>query len=100
MTALELAAAGVRLVVAGGRVTVEGPRGRADLMAALREEVSRRVPVMRDPRRAHTSSGTCETCGDTMANGRGGWCTLCAAARHKALEPGRTAAVALGRVDA
>ena len=96
MTALELAGFGVRVERTRRGPRVLAPKGRADLVEVLRAEVARRVPELRDEqivRRPDAKVGACETCGDPLANGRGGMCDLCIVARHKAL-------VQLGRIPA
>lgn len=88
MTALELVAAGVRFTRAGGKVKVLAPKGRADLVEAMRVEVGRRVELVGTgaiPRNA-TGTGACDVCLDHIGNGRGGMCDLCVIARAKAVD--------------
>jgi hypothetical protein len=88
VTALELVAAGVRFARAGGKVRVLAPKGRADLVEAMRVEVDRRIALVGSgdiPRNA-TGAGACDVCLDALANGRGGTCTLCDIARGKAVD--------------
>jgi len=97
VTALELAGFGVRVERTRRGPRVLAPKGRADLAEVLRAEVARRVPHLRDEGIVALPEvprvGTCETCGDPLANGRGGMCDLCIVARHKA-------PVQLGRIPA
>lgn len=86
MTALDFAAAGITFTSSGGAYTIRGPRDRRDLMGELLAEVERRMSAMREPRKlADHTPDTCETCGDRMAPGRGGWCALCVLARRRTL---------------
>lgn len=84
MTALELELEGVRFYRDPKGLRAQGPKGRADLTETLRVEVDRRISMVRDPRKLHGGE-RCELCGDELAVGRGGWCSLCVAARQKAL---------------
>lgn len=88
-TAIDFAAMGVRFVFTGCAVEIRGPEGRRDILAELRAEVARRVPLLASLAAARAAVGpvgieTCETCGDPLACGRGGMCDLCCAARRKA----------------
>ena len=80
---------GVRFAIApAGEIRVAGPANRADVLAALREEVSRRSgllgpmlgkgqrPQLQAPRAG--TCGACDTCGDPLPRFRGGMCPLCA----------------------
>lgn len=89
MTALELVGAGVVFSRAAGRVRVLAPKGRADLVEAMRLEVARRVPTLGGEtmtRDLTLPRGRCETCGDLMKPYLAGMCDLCVAARAKAIE--------------
>lgn len=88
MTALELVAAGVRFGRTLGRLRIMAPKGRADLVDAMRVEVERRVKLVGTgeiPRNA-TGTGACDVCLDLIGNGRGGMCALCVIARAKAVD--------------
>lgn len=88
MTAIDFEREHVQFVPSGGEVTIAGPRGRADLMTALRSEVERRVPELRELKpNPDAGYGVCETCGDPLLRYRGGMCSLCVIARRKALGP-------------
>lgn len=94
----------------GVRVQPFGPPDRLDLRDALRDELARRVGILAGqlntfgPRDAATKarvvstvdkahSGFCDSCGEPIGHGHGGWCALCAMAMQKAL-------VASGRLAA
>jgi hypothetical protein len=89
LTALDLVEAGVIFSRRLARVVARVPKGRADLDAALRAEVARRVPNMggqQMPRDLTRPRGHCECCGDPMRPYLAGTCDLCVAARGKALD--------------
>lgn len=81
MTAWELENRGVQFL-GGHPPRVRGPR---ELAETTRAEVARRIPAMREMPPA-TGYGNCDGCRDALKPGRGGLCSLCSLARHKALE--------------
>jgi hypothetical protein len=101
MTALNLAANGIRFEWQGCKLVCFGPSERPDLYEQLRQEVARRVAVMlpkldgsRDYRSPELNLleapphmlGLCSSCGESLgATYRSGDCSLCVAARYKAL---------------
>ena len=87
MTAADFAREGVRFTRSAAGLRIQGPKGRADIATALREEISRRVPMLATmpPSRGY---GTCDGCGDALPAHRGGFCDLCSAARERAVRSG------------
>lgn len=79
LTAQHFINAGV-VFVPGSPTPVTGPRD-AQLMAALRGEIARRLEAVKNHEPSVAKYGECEACGDEMPGHRAGWCAVCIAVR-------------------
>lgn len=85
---VDLEAQGVTFRDAGARVEVAGPRGRTDLLEAVRAEVAARVPLLVTLPTSGAGYGVCDACWDPLPHYRGGFCSLCCLARARAIKQG------------
>ena len=104
-TAADFRAAGVVFRSFGGRYTCAGPKGRRDLVDALRDAIAWRVDAMRPhvrgarwplPRIVLVSPtpppfGACGCCGEPLPPYRGGDCELCSMALLRARDAEKAA---------